>query len=331
MTEEKNASGVTPEQKYQELLAQARFDVVSPPRPATTVGDVLDVTNSDTHSSGTTAVLTATEPDLVERVNQSDDPLGLFDATPSTSSGNNGGADKPPVAVITSSAAPGDRTTSYAKWIAIGGASLLAIVVLVMVLGGGGTTTTSEGSMSAANFQTVNFPVHSADGPTVFNATSVSGFAQTPQGAALAALHLAARTDPRTSPSVFAPIVSNQTSGTEAAKAAMLADRQAGYQKWAAHQKVQGGAPVIVDGAGATVLGWKVDQFTTAEGEPVVVHLLVQQPLNKKLFDLTVPVTWDSSRGDYSLVIDETRMGYPTQTAAASADGFTLFFPTTKE
>lgn len=206
----------------------------------------------------------------------------------------------------------------------IGGALvLLFIIVALGQLGGGDSATPTGGTgteqMTAISFQGAAFPVSSVNGPTVVNDTAVSGFAHTETGAALAAAHLAARTDPHTGPAVFGPIITNQATGPTAE---VLATRQSEYAAMAKVANVTPPAPVI-EPTNAFV-GYRIDQWT-ADG-PVVVRLLMQSPAGN--FGEAAPtVVWDQATNDYKLVLAPGGAIPGGKIDAATASQYTRFMP----
>lgn len=188
------------------------------------------------------------------------------------------------------------------------------------------TSTQTEGPVTAVQtrpFQGVQMPVSAEAGPAQFDAATASGFAHTAEGAALAALHLTVRSDARTGPPVFEPLIQQQVTGDQATIAEMLTDRRAEYTKWATFKGVTDNAPVIFPG-GYVQVGWKIP--TWSETGPVTVHLLMEDPKTMTLQDLAPVVEWDANANDYKLVVASNR-GYAPAMQVQPTDraSYTLF------
>lgn len=236
----------------------------------------------------------------------------------------------PPKQPRTKAARPARKPSAGGKtWLIapiIGGALVLLFVIVALgQLGGGddaastGTAASTDEQMTAISFQGAAFPVSSTSGPTVVNDTTVSGFAHTQTGAALAAAHLAARTDPHTGPAVFGPIITNQATGPTAD---VLATRQNEYAAMAKVAKVTPPAPII-EPTNAFV-GYRIDQWT-ADG-PVVVRLLMQSPAGN-YGEATPTVVWDSTANDYKLVLSPGGAIPGEKIDTAAANQYTRFMP----
>jgi hypothetical protein len=161
--------------------------------------------------------------------------------------------------------------------------------------------------------------VVSADGPRHDAHGLASGFAHTPFGAVLAAVHITVRLTPQAGPDVYEPTLHDQVIGADTA--ALSARLEADYDQ----ARSQLGLPYGV-AAGrlyASVAGYRIDSASPAA---VALRLLVEGPAagGGSQFAVTaVEMHW--SDGDWRLVAppagDWGRVVSPTRTT----DGFTLF------
>lgn len=212
------------------------------------------------------------------------------------------------------------------NWGVVAGVAFLVVFGLVWVTSSGGDAepeaTNAQGSSSTVNvmsafaFQGAAVPVSSSAGPQVINDISASGFAQSELGAAMAALHLAVRTDPATSPAVFGPAITEQTTGDSAA---FLATRTSQYEALSQAAGVPSGQPVTAPTG--SMIGWKIAGW--APDQQNTVHLLVQIPNSGKYVDIAVNVMWDTAADDYTLVA--TSSGDWPSVNAVPTDGYTKF------
>ncbi|MFC0862407.1 hypothetical protein ACFHYQ_08865 [Sphaerimonospora cavernae] len=93
-----------------------------------------------------------------------------------------------------------------------------------------------------ADYRGVRLPYSSADGPRVVAGDRAYGFAPTPGGAVLAALHLGMRASPRWGPAVFEPTITEQFTGPETP--ALLRAVRATYDSVRAVAGVADGEPI---------------------------------------------------------------------------------------
>jgi hypothetical protein len=104
----------------------------------------------------------------------------------------------------------------------------------------------------------VSLPVSTQDGPHDTSQGRARGFAHTPGGALLAAVHLLVRVSPQVGPDVFDPTIAQQVTGPDAAT--MRAHVLAQYKALVALDQVVYGQPV--GRLYATLHGYLVDQYT---------------------------------------------------------------------
>ena len=211
------------------------------------------------------------------------------------------------------------------------GRFLAGFAVMVVLLGigflmsGPGEPSTAAAVTPTAShtFQGVAMPVSDEAGPAQFDDATASGFAHTDAGAAMAGLHLTVRSDARTGPTVFEPLLQQQVTGDPGAIKAMVENRRTEYTKWAQFKGVTDNGPVILPGAFSFV-GWKIADWSTSG--PVTVHLLVEDPKTLTLYDVAPVVEWDGAANDYKLVATPN-FGYPKQATVQPSDRstYTLF------
>lgn len=323
----------TPEQRYQELLAQANFarPPVVEPAVASNIGEpILVPPDSPDPAPSAAEVPGAVMWDGAGAKAWEADALAVFSpvtrqaALEGATAGGGQAPPPPPTGSVPLTTGPSDRMFTYAKW-GIGMVTAMAVLGVVMFMFSSGSSTETEASMPvrSTEFQGVQMPVSEEAGPATFDATTASGYAHSKEGAALAALHLSVRSDARVGPLVFEPLIGQQVTGDQATIASMLEDRRAEYTKWAEFKGVTGGAPVIFPG-GYTQVGWKVPSWS--ETGPITVHLLMEDPKTKTLQDLAPVVEWDATANDYKLVVTSNR-GYAPATQVQPTDrpSYTLF------
>jgi len=152
----------------------------------------------------------------------------------------------------------------------------------------------SAADLTTIQFQGATVPVSRSSGPFRITGDLASGFAETPLGAALAAVHISARVNPDAGPAVFRPTITAQTTGDPAAFLNNINDQ---YQADAGQAGVAPGAPVS-HGTPGEVMGYKVDSYSVTG--PTTVHLLASQPGTSLVVDIPVTVTWTGS--DWKLI-----------------------------
>lgn len=145
---------------------------------------------------------------------------------------------------------------------------------------------------TAVAWQGTALPVSTEAGPSTFTATRSTGFADTPQGAALAAVHISTHIDPYTGPGVFTPAITEQVIG---AKEGLLSRTQQIYREAADQMGVSGGAPVLVPTG--SVQSWRIRDF---QPDGTDVELLVATPTGEQVV-YRIPVKW--VRGDWRLLV----------------------------
>ncbi len=173
----------------------------------------------------------------------------------------------------------------------------------------------SPADMTTMQFQGATVPVSSSSGPFRIAGDLASGFAETPLGSALAAVHISARTNPDAGPAVFQPTISSQVVGDTAV---FLSSVTSQYQADAAQAGVASGAPVT-HGTPGEVMGYKIDGYSVTM--PTTVHLLAGQPGTALLVDIPVTVTWTD--GDWKLV--QPPAGQFSGSRVTSSVGYTTF------
>jgi hypothetical protein len=106
----------------------------------------------------------------------------------------------------------------------------------------GSATGVDVRQLSWISFHGVWLPTSTNDGPRVQHADLASGFAQTPTGALLAAMHIVVRADAQWGPLVFTPTIRDQVVGADAA--ALLTANQDYYSSESQAAGVKAGQPL---------------------------------------------------------------------------------------
>lgn len=91
------------------------------------------------------------------------------------------------------------------------------------------TPEVSFATVSWQDFHGVGLPYSTGDGPRSLNGGRAVGFARTPLGALLAAVHIAVRANPQWGPKVFEPTIGDQVIGPDAE--ALLASTREAYDR----------------------------------------------------------------------------------------------------
>ncbi|HEU5023622.1 MAG TPA: hypothetical protein VFV01_01750 [Spirillospora sp.] len=91
----------------------------------------------------------------------------------------------------------------------------------------------SFSGMAWRDYHGVVLPYSAGDGPRIVRGDLASGFARTPLGALLAAVHVAVRANAQWGPKVFEPTIEDQVVGPDAAS--LLAATQGQYDKQRGH------------------------------------------------------------------------------------------------
>lgn len=141
----------------------------------------------------------------------------------------------------------------------------------------------SDADMSTVIFNGATLPVSKTSGPRVMKAGLASGFAETPLGAALAAVHIGYRLDPSVGAAVYTPTAQQQTIGDNAA---LIKELQS--------------TPTTPDsGPDAEYVGYRIDDYSTTE--VVSVHEEARQPGTDQRFDVPINVQWTGA--DWKVVL----------------------------
>ncbi len=179
----------------------------------------------------------------------------------------------------------------------------------------------SQAGLRWVDFHGVRLPVSASAGPGRESPDgAAAGFADTPLGAALAALHITVRLDARFGPRVYRPTLAGQVTGPD--KAAAAANVEAAY---AAHRRVSGTPPGQATGpVYVTVVGFRFEAFTPASA---LVHLLLLAPAGTAAgwaqADYRAELRW--AEGDWRLVAPPAGNWQAVLTVVADAAGYTRF------
>jgi hypothetical protein len=142
----------------------------------------------------------------------------------------------------------------------------------------------------------VDLPTSLATGPAQTVGGLARGFAHTPAGAVVAAVHLLVRTTPDVGPAVFEPTLTGQVVGEHAA--AMRRTVADVYTQAAAEQGVAYGQPL--GDLHATVAGIRVDTYTPLQATLSVLTSAVDTTGVTRYAATTVTLSW--TNGDWLLV-----------------------------
>ena len=179
----------------------------------------------------------------------------------------------------------------------------------------------SQADLRWVDFRGVRLPVSASAGPRQDPAgDGALGFADTPLGAVLAALHIIVRLDARFGPRVYRPTLTRQVTGPD--KAMAVANVEASYT---AHRRASGTpageptGPVYV-----TLLGFRLDAFTSGWAD---VRLLLLGPADTPAgwaqADYRVGLRWLD--GDWRLVAPPAGNWQAIVTVVPSTAGYTRF------
>jgi len=160
----------------------------------------------------------------------------------------------------------------------------------------------------------VTLPVSNTAGPLTISddGNSATGFAQSPEGAAFAALWLSTHVDPAAGPQVFTTTITTRIAG-DTDRVLAAADQQ--YTTAAAATDIPSGAPIPVTDA-RSFTGW------TAVDSPAGTDVTIIVTVNGDQFTVTVPLVWDDTINDWKI-----RALTGDQSFAVSADTPETFTP----
>jgi hypothetical protein len=146
----------------------------------------------------------------------------------------------------------------------------------------------------------VDLPISPTAGPADTSAGLALGFAHTPAGALLAALHLLVRTTPQVGPAVFEPTLASQVVGESAP-----AMRQAvtdDYQRAAAAAGISYGQPL--GDLPAALEGARIDAYSDEHADLSVLTAIVDDTGTTRYAGTSVTVDWVEQ--DWRLVAPPT-------------------------
>lgn len=113
----------------------------------------------------------------------------------------------------------------------------------------------------------VALPVSATQGPSVLTPARAASFGPSRLGAALAAVHLLARTSPRVGPAVFTATLDEQVYGPN--RQALADTVRAGYADEASQLGLEAGEPL--PGADAEVVGYRIVRYSDSDAAVEVV------------------------------------------------------------
>lgn len=222
---------------------------------------------------------------------------------------------------------PWKRIITWVLILTVGGSVLLGLGL--QLSGGGSSSGSSETAavadpatdMQARSWQGAAFPVSDEHGPEVFTDTRASGFAQTPKGAALAALHIASRISPYNGPSVFQPTIQEQVTGDTSS---LLTLMEGEYNKVAKENGLKNGEPLIRPTG--QMLAWRLaNEFSENRN---TVDLYVKTPRATEVV-YTVPVVWQDGDWKIERLADDNGLTFEvSEFNEADSSTFEYFIPT---
>ena len=217
---------------------------------------------------------------------------------------------------------PWKRLMVWALVLVLGGSVLLTLGVQLSSGGSSGdpnpTTADPALDMQSRSWQGAAFPVSAEHGPAVFDDTRATGFAQTPKGAALAAVHIASRLSPYNGPAVFSPTITEQVTGDTSA---LLTLMETEYAKVAKDNNLSNGDPLIRPTG--QMLAWRLqDQFTP---ETNTVELYVKTPRATEVV-YGVPVVWVDGDWKIERIADDQGLTFSVSDYDDAVD-FEAFIP----
>ena len=141
----------------------------------------------------------------------------------------------------------------------------------------------SDADMTTMAFDGFTLPVSRSSGPRNVQGGLASGFAETPLGAALAAVHIGYRLDPAAGAAVYVPTAQNQTVGDSAGLISQIRDTPVAPKRATPSEYV----------------GYRIADYSV--NEAVTVHLEAVQPGTSDGRDVPINVEW--LKGDWKIVL----------------------------
>lgn len=142
----------------------------------------------------------------------------------------------------------------------------------------------------------VALPVSITQGPSILTPARAASFGASQLGAALAAVHLLARTSPRVGPAVFTPVLDEQVYGPN--RQALADTVRAGYADEAAQLGLEAGEPL--PGADAELVGYRIIHF--ADSDAAVEVVLSSTALRVDGHQVAVRVSLQRTDDDWVLI-----------------------------
>jgi hypothetical protein len=136
----------------------------------------------------------------------------------------------------------------------------------------------------------VDVPVSRLHGPRNVTPETASGFSQSEEGAALAAVHILVRTSAAAGPNIYRPTLTRQVVGANVAAMKLLLDEQ--YQQLRPEHPVVDGEPVTGD---AEVRGYRVARYGPNQDTAAIDIVLTSPNLRAsgQRLKFAVQLLWD--------------------------------------
>jgi hypothetical protein len=183
-----------------------------------------------------------------------------------------------------------------------------------------GTTLATAGQdLTWVSFHGMQLPVSATAGPHDTGKGLASGFADTPQGALLAAINIGVRTAAQWGTAIFKPTITRQVTGPDSA--ALLSAETVAYAQLRAAAKVRPGQPAGQGYAAET--GYRFVTWSAAAATVDVVTAGPGATGTTVLASTRIEVLWLD--GDWRVVAPPGGNWAATATAITSPSGYTLF------
>jgi len=174
-------------------------------------------------------------------------------------------------------------------------------------------------NLTWVGFHSMQLPASATAGPRHTRSGLASGFADTPQGALLAAINIGVRTAALWGTAIFKPTITRQVTGPDTA--ALLREEETAYAQLRAAAKVRPGQPAGQGYAAET--GYRFVTWSPAAATVDVVTAGPSATGTTVLASTRIQVLWLG--GDWRVVAPPGGNWANTATAMTSLSGYTLF------
>ncbi|MEI2715686.1 MAG: hypothetical protein V9E98_01605 [Candidatus Nanopelagicales bacterium] len=183
------------------------------------------------------------------------------------------------------------------------------------------TPTPDSADLTSMPWQGAALPISESSGPFIFTDHRATGFAQDPQGAALAAVHISTHIDPYTGPRVFTPTIDEQViEGGDLLAQTMKQYEAAAEAQGLAESAIKRGAPVLAPTG--EIAAWRIRNYRP--DATTTVELLVHTPQGRSVV-YEVPVVWDDD--DWRVTFAGSQTGPVLRVTAAAPGAESEFEP----